>query len=118
VRPNNRPVTNGANGGITPTNGADASTTNNGGANPNRGTGTGTGTDLDTDTDRGRGTIPPIAGGANGSPKGCKSALSSHRGEDLFVAVPLFITCSAAATALALIHHEQESDSAAAERGP
>ena len=108
MRPNNRPVTNGANGGVTPTNGADASPTNNGGANPNRG----------TDTDRGRGTIPPNSGGANGSPKGCKSALSSHRGESLFVAVPLFITCSAAATALALIHHEQESDSAAAERGP
>jgi hypothetical protein len=44
--------------------------------------------------------------------------LLKARIEKSFPAVPPFITCSAGATALALIHHEQESDSAAAERGP
>jgi hypothetical protein len=73
VRPNNRPVTSGANGGATPTNGADASPTNNGGANPNKGTGMGKGGTL---PNRGKGGTIPNSGGANGSPKDRKSALS------------------------------------------
>jgi hypothetical protein len=46
------------------------------------------------------------------------AAARATAAKTLSLAVPPFITCSAGATALALIYDEQESDSAAAERGP